>query len=261
MTRPDVVPSKITSPLNYRILGGIIIAVVSFHIFINYVVKPDDSGVIISIISFINPLVVSIAGFVVAYRYRDSKIFGKAYLTIALAYFSIFLGEIIYLGYDIFLGIDPYPSIADLFFFVQYPLLLIHLVLNTRFFTPSFGKIAKTWLVALPLFLLLTYSGLSFIAMDGIILDFDFYYGAIFVTASAATLAFAVLGASIFREGVLGKAWLLLVFGILFNTIGDTWYYYLELFGQYDLQHIVNLFWYAGYWIVIYALYKHNKTI
>ena len=97
--------------------------------------------------------------------------------------------------------------------------------------------------------------------MDGIIFDFDFYYGAIFVTASATTLAFAVLGASIFRDGVLGKAWLLLVFGILLNTMGDTWYYYLELFGQYDLKHIVNLFWYMGYWIVIYALYKHNKTI
>ena len=91
--------------------------------------------------------------------------------------------------------------------------------------------------------------------------NFDFYYGAIFVYASSLTLSVAIIGAIIFKEGVIGKAWLLLVIGILGNTIGDIWYYNLEVFEQYDLGHPVNLFWYAGYWIVIYALIKHRKVL
>jgi len=91
--------------------------------------------------------------------------------------------------------------------------------------------------------------------------NFDFYYGLIFVIMSSTTVAFAILGAITFRGGVLGTAWLLLVAGILCNTIGDTWYYNLEIFDQYDLVHPVNLFWYVGYWIVAYSLYKHRKHI
>jgi len=43
--------------------------------------------------------------------------------------------------------------------------------------------------------------------------------------------------------------------------MGDTWYYNLELFEAYNLVHPVNMFWYAGYWLVIYALIKLKKII
>ena len=83
----------------------------------------------------------------------------------------------------------------------------------------------------------------------------------IFVYAVTLTLGVAVIGAIIFKEGAIGKAWIILVSGILLLTIGDIWYYNLELFDAYELVHPVNMFWYAGYWIIIYALYKHKKTI
>jgi len=35
----------------------------------------------------------------------------------------------------------------------------------------------------------------------------------------------------------------------------------LEVFGEYDLLHPVNLLWYIPDGIVIYALYKHGKAI
>jgi hypothetical protein len=91
--------------------------------------------------------------------------------------------------------------------------------------------------------------------------DFDFYYGIIFVSGSSVVMAFAVLGAKIFQKGLLGIVWLVLVLGILSNTVGDIWYYYLEAVGEYSLGHPVNLFWYASYWIIIYALYKHREII
>ena len=258
MDNPDIVPDRLRTNINYKIISGIIIAVVSFHIFVNYVSPLDDTDVIISIFSFLNPLAVSVASFVVAAKYIDAGVYRKAYLSLGFAYVMIFLGEITYLVYDLLLGVEPYPSIADVFFFLQYPLTIVYLILNIRFFS-SFTRKYAAWIIALASLILISYASVALSELGET--GFDFYYGVIFVVSASVLLAFSVLGATIFREGLLGKAWMILVIGILSLTIGDVWYYYLELLGLFDLTHPVNLFWYAGYWIIIYALYKHKKVI
>jgi len=256
--KPDIVPDKLKTNINIKIILGIIFAVFVFHVTINYGIEIDNADVIISIFSFLNPLAVTIASFIVAAKYINAGLYKKAYIALGFAYLMIFLGELTYLIYDIFLGIDPYPSIADVFFFMQYPLALAYLILNIRFFA-TFTKRSKIWVVSLPIVILLIYATIAFSELGEA--GFDFFYGISFVASASILLAFAVLGATIFREGLLGKAWMILVIGILSLTIGDIWYYYLEFLGEFDLTHPVNMFWYAGYWIIIYALYKHKKTI
>jgi len=258
---PEVVPEKIKSPYDFKIFIIIAAIVISFHVLINFAISEENSDSIASVFSFLNPLIVAIIGFSIAIRYRKSLIFGKSYTALAIGYLGIFLGEVTYMIYDIVFNIEPYPSIADVFFFMSYPLLLTHLILNIKFFTPKISNKAKLWVIIMPIAVLTGYSIVSTTQADIGIFEFDFYYGAFFVYFSTLTLSFAVLGAIIFKEGVIGKAWFLLVIGILFNTMGDTWYYNLELFGAYDLLHPVNMFWYAGYWLVMYALVKHKKTI
>ncbi len=141
----------------------------------------------------------------------------------------------------------------------MYPFTLAHLIINIRFFRPSLSIFTKSWLVIIPVAIIATYVIWSFGELGEA--NFDYYYGVIFVSGSSVTIAFAILGARVFREGVLGVAWLLLVLGILATTIGDTWYYQLETVGEYDLKHAVNAFWYASYWIIVYALYKHRTII
>ena len=255
---PPIVPEKIQSPISIKILTLIIGITIAFHVFVS-TLEGEISDIIISIASFVNPLSVSIASFFIAKRYFGTHIFGKAYTALAFAYLSVFFAEVTYLIYDLFLNLDPYPSIADVFFFALYPLTLIHLILNIRFFNVKTSFLTKTWMVAIPIGLLSIY-GLSALGELGET-NFDFYYGMIFVGGASSTLVFAILGAKIFREGILGAAWLLLVIGILGLTIGDVWYYYLEIFGEYSLQHPVNLFWYAGYWVIVYALIKHKTII
>lgn len=256
--RPEIVPDKLKTNINLKIISGIIIAVIAFHMIINYGLEIENSDLVISIVSFLNPLAVAIASFIVAAKYIDAGLYRKAYLALGFAYLMIFLGELTYLIYDLFLGIDPYPSIADVFFFMQYPLALAYLILNIRFFS-TFTKRSKIWIISLPIVILLVYAIIAYSELGEV--GFDFFYGISFVTSASILLSFAVLGATIFRDGLLGKAWMILVIGILSLTIGDIWYYYLEFIGEFDLMHPVNLFWYAGYWIIIYALYKHKKTI
>ena len=259
MDTPEIVPEKLQNPINYRILIIIISAAVIFQLFLFYFPESETADTSVYVVSIINPLAASIASFFVAKRYQGTKVFGRAYTSLGLAYLMVFLAEITYVIYEEFLSLDPYPSIADVFFFALYPLTLIHLILNIRFFKPSIGKTTKTWLVGLPIVIIITYTLTSYQEFGEA--SFDFYYGIIFIVGSAVTLGFAVFGASIFRSGLLGTAWLVLVLGILANTIGDVWYYYLEVFGEYSLSHPVNLFWYTSYWIVVYALLKHRHSI
>ena len=258
---PEIVPDKIKSSFDYRAFIGVAALVISFHVLINYFISGDNADTAVSIFSMFVPLTLSIIGFSVVKKYKGTQVFGRAYLALSFGYLSIFFAEVTYAVYDIVYDIEPYPSIADVFFFMLYPLLLTYLFMNIKFFSPKLGIKSKLWIILMPILVVIGYSIASITLGEISVFEFDFYYGVVFVYAATLTLAVAIVGASIFKQGVIGKAWLILVIGILLNNIGDIWYYNLELFGGYDLVHPVNMFWYAGYLVVIYALIKHKKTI
>jgi hypothetical protein len=259
MKTPEIVPEKIDSHINVKILLLIGLSATVFQYVLSSLFTPDDVDLIVSIVSIINPLAAAFAGFLISYRYRKSIIFGKSYLFLSFGFLSVFLGEITYLIYDLILGIEPYPSIADVFFFAYSPLLIIYLIINIRFFQPITKHTTIIWVAAIPTIIILTYAGLSLYETEDV--GFDFYYGSIFVIATSITLSFTILCTKIFKDGTLGKSWLILLFGILALTLGDDIYYYLEITENYDLTHPVNILWYAGYWIITYALLKHKEII
>jgi hypothetical protein len=256
---PDVVPDKLENKINYRIILLIIGLTIFFQASLYFFEDEDTADQVISVISFINPMAATIACFVIAKRYSSSHIFGKAYLALACGYLSVTIAEILYLVYDLILQIEPYPSPADIFFFALYPFVLAHLIITTHFFRPKISPKELLWMATIPIVIVSTYITLSFGQIQEA--NFDFYYGLIFAIEPAVALPFAILGARIFRSSVLGVAWFVLVTAIISLTIGDVWYYYLEIFDEFSLLHPVNMFWYAGYWLVVYALYKHKKSI
>jgi len=257
--KPEIVPEKLQSSINPRILLLILGIVASFQLYL-YVAfpNPDDASHLVDVISVINPLISSIAAFFVVKRYWGSRIFGKSYLALAIGFTMNFVGETVYGVYDV-LGYDTTFTAADLFFYAFYPLIMAHLILNIKFFKPKIGILTKSWVIAIPIVITLIYSMISF-QKEGEA-NFGFYTGLIYVILGSSILSGTMLGARIFRQGALGVTWLVLLIGVILLTFGDVWYSYLDTFDQYTLTHPVNLFWYSGYMIVTYALYKHQKTI
>jgi hypothetical protein len=232
---------------------------VSFQAYLYYAFpKPDDASGLIDIVSVINPSFATIFGFYVAKQYRGSEVFGKAYLVLALALAMNAVGETIYGIYDT-LGMDTTFTVADIVFYSFYPLALIHLILNIRFFKPKISYLTKAWVIVLPITISTVYGFLAY-AKSGQA-DLSFFSGLVYVILSSIVLSGTLLGARIFRQGVLGVAWLVLLIGIILLTTGDIWYGYLDTFDQYTLTHPMNLCYYAGYLIIAYALYKHQKVI
>jgi len=256
---PQKVSDSVESPINKKILLLILGLALIFQTFVYTTPNSDEKEYLIALVSIVNPLVAAIISFIVARRYASSIVFGKAYAILGIGLLMMFLGEATWYTYVFVFELEPFPSAADVFFFVFYPFAMIHILLNVRFFQTKTSLNNKIWLASIPIVIITIYTFISLKEIEEP--NFDFYYGMIFVIVSSVLLSLGLLGAVVFRGGTLGIAWILLLIGILLTTIGDVWFFYLELLGGYESGHPVELLWYASYWIITYALYKHRKII
>ena len=188
-----------------------------------------------------------------------SKVFGKSYFLLGLGYFAVFLGESVY-----FFLIDPqenydYSMLAESFFFLSPPLVLSHIIINIRYFTEKLEDYQKILLVIIPTITILFYSFLVNISPPEN--SSDFYFNLIFVSESALMLGFTAVAFTIFRHTVLFTPWFLILIGILIGTAGDTVYRHTYTLGFYDFGNASTSLWLASYMTLVYALYKHKKSI
>ena len=258
MSQPDIVPEKLKNPLNPFVI--IVILIAGSAIFATMQFLPEeDIGVFAFVLSVVFAGGVAVFAFIVA-KQNETGVLAKAYLFLGFGFTSYVVAELLYYSFELIFEIEPYPSIADIFFFALYPLILGHLLLNIRFFHSGYTKLQKIWIPAIPVFAIIVYVTMS-LGVPEAEMNFDFYYGLIFVSGAAVTLSFTIVGASTFRQGTLGVVWLLLVIGLMINAAGDVWYYHLEIFGEYYDAHPVTTVWFVANMFIIYALFKHLKTI
>ena len=256
--KPGIVSNK--NLVDYKVFVLIVSLVIVFQLFI--ITTPDEElkGLTISIVWIATPSIASIASFLVYKRYRGSIVFGKAYFALGMGFLMLACAETTYIIYDFVLYEDPYPSIADVFYFAFYiPFALYHLRTNINFFNPNYAWKTKVWMAAIGGSIIIAYLILAYDVLGEF--NFDYLYGLLFVIAVGITLPYTILGAISFKGGTMGVAWLILVLGILLFAVGDTTYYYLELFGGYTTTHFINLFWIGGYMVIVYALYKHTRAV
>jgi hypothetical protein len=244
---------------SYKVLAAIFGLAITWYV-INNIVQPEEGTYdIFELILTLSYPVTAFASFHVAKRYWHSEIFGKAYLSLGLAFLMYFFGDVGYFYQENVMGVEAYPSFADIGYFAFYPFAMYHLLKNSLYFKRKFEMKTKAWISAFPVVMVVSYSILS-LSMGGEF-NFDFFYGLCFISLNATVLAFAILGAQVFRQSALGPVWGLIVLGMIFYTIADGWYYHLEIFGHYTETHIVNMLWLLNTMIITYALYKHEKVI
>ncbi|MHA7647992.1 histidine kinase [Nitrosopumilus sp. S4] len=254
--KPDIVPSNLSASINFKIIGIIIAGVISLQIVVSFV---DDPTLIVYAPAMLIPLSVAILSFLNSRSFSESLVYHKAFFALGIGFLGLFLGEFTYLIYEQFLGLDPYPSIADVFFYLLYPMTLVYLILNIRFFAVNISVIDKLILIIIPLIITFIYILFSYSWIEES--SFDFFYGVAFIGAISTTLGFSIYGVRIFKKGMMETSWILLALGILLFTFGDSWYYYLELFEGYDITHPVLSLWYGGYLLIMYSLLLHRKIL
>ena len=258
---------EVKSPINFKFLAVLVGLVAVYHVANQLVENTDEFDFFEGSLTAAF-LATTISAFLTARRYWGSEVFGKAYLALALGFACLFIGDALYNYYESVLGISPYPSIADVFFFALYPFTLYHLIKNVRYFKRTWSIPTKIFIVAFPVFIVGLYSMIiiSDLGLEAILNDedgagLDFAYTLIFVAGASSTTTFAVIGIFVFRHSALAAAWSLLAAGIFLNDIADLWYYYTEIFGLWTRSHPTVAMWIMSNLMIIYSLYKHRRIL
>lgn len=201
----------------------------------------------------------------VAKKYHGSEMLGKAYLFLGLGFFAWFIADTGYYYQQFVLDIDPWPSPFDIGYHASYVFAILHLALNTRYFRPKWSKEMKAVIIVIPILAISSFTLIAYEewTMEGFYdeLWFDLAYTDTFIIGISLTLAFAIIGASVFRHSVLRETWLLLAIGIFLWVATDSVYYYLETIEEFTHNHPINSGWTAAFMVIIYALYKHTKAL
>ena len=148
-----------TKGINYYVVAAIFISVLLFT-FANSIEPQIDSQLdffeLIFVLAYAAPAVFS---FIVARKLWGSRVFGRAYLSLTIAFASGAIGAALFDYYQMAGVENPYPGIPDIFFFFFYIFAIIHLRLNTRFGLG--GKLArhqKMILIIIPLGVTIIYA-------------------------------------------------------------------------------------------------------
>ena len=203
-----------------------------------------------------------IASVLVARKYHGSKMLGRAYLFLGLGFFCWFIGDVGYYYQEYVLEIDPWPSPFDVGFIASYVFAILHLGLNTKYFKPKWSKEMKSVIIIVPIIAvsIFTYTAYNLWGeYDELV--FDIVYSNLFVIGASLMLGLVIVGVSVFRASVLKATWLLLLVGILFWTVADSAYYYLETIEAYAHNSPIKTLWMTSFMLIIYALYKHHKVL
>jgi len=191
--------------------------------------------------------------------YGGSKVFGKSYFLLGLANFSFFIGESIFFFYLDAYNTYDYAIIAELFFMFATPFILAHIIINIRYFAEKIEDYQKILLIIIPTVIIIGYS--LFVNINPPDDSSDFYFGLLFVSKSSVILGFTVMAFTIFRQTALFAPWFLLLIGIFVATAGDIVFRYSYTLEFYDFGNASTSLWLASSMILIYALYKHQKSI
>lgn len=274
---PEIKSSQSQGAINYYVIAAIAILILTYEIANYYEPQVDSELDFFEATRLLGFVAVSILSFTVAKKFWISKnVFRQAYISLGIAYAFYSLGEILWYVYEIGYQVEnPYPYYPDIGYFLFYPFAIWHLRTNLHYFKPKLEVEQKLLLVIIPLSVAIIYIIFSLVPIDATegvshlrILpmpeyDSEFYNGFFMgltdVTATSLAFSYALLGAQVFRGGILGSAWGLLLVGIALNTFADIHYYYYEIFGDYVRQSPVHGIWLASTIVICYALYLHRK--
>lgn len=209
------------------------------------------------------PLFTALAGAIAFSMFGLKSITGKSMLAMTLGFSCWAIGEIIWYVSKNFLGIEPFPSVADVFFLLGYPLVFLGLYFEFGKAQIKFSQIKRSLLVtsalvALILAGIVSYFGI-YLAYDANVSSLEnavaMSYGIVDLILIVSSL-FALAIARAYRGGKFVSFWTATISGFLFFLVADI------LFAIYNAPYAENLspyiyidlLWIAGYLLLAYGM-------
>ncbi len=260
MEKPLHYGSKIKY-LTAFLLAGTVVNIVALFFY-----PEEGSNVLISNILFIvlNLISVICLWYASISSREQSKRLSHAWLLIALSQLAFMLGDVLWFVYESVLFIEPFPSLADVFYLLCYPLLLFGM-----FYIPTdkTSKLdgAKKWLDALIIFLsaALVFWITLIAPLTANLHENTFLIQFLTLAYPAGDIMlFAALLILLYKnhKGKLQNAYLFLALSILFQIVTDILFSVQSLTDSYVSGGWVDIGWVFGYLLMGIAGLVHAKT-
>jgi signal transduction histidine kinase len=193
--------------------------------------------------------------------HKQNHFQSKAFLFFTIGVAFWFIADQIWVVYEHIYDVDPFPSIADVFYIGAYLLLVVFLLLSLKPITKSITK--KVWLFAF----LLSFSFLipSLLSCFNSLSDdegLDAFSKSIALSypiLSTFQLAPALIGIMFMVKKGASYSWMLLLFAFLMYSVSDTFYLFSQLDGTYRDGHPVDLMYLYSFILLIFSLHNRLK--
>ncbi|MFH0798272.1 MAG: hypothetical protein V1906_02565 [Candidatus Woesearchaeota archaeon] len=236
---------------------------------------PSDSRILWqNLIYLLAPLAAVSFGFCAFSKYGFKSDLGKSIFFIALGFASIFVGELIFAFSEVVLGIDAFPSIADIFFLSAYPLIFIGILKSIRLCRIRWTgcKVLLSVIISVALFAVTSYYGiyLAYDAQSGMFENvIAISYGVMDIIILLSLILMVNCSIEL-KGGMLTKSWALFSIAFVSAWIADMVYaIYHESYSeasfairQIDYIWIIEFMLMAvGFCIMSQAITKANEIL
>ena len=199
-------------------------------------------------------------------RFGRTGSHGKAWLFILGAAISWFLAETLWTVFELAYNENPFPSVADVFYLIGYPLFFAFLVYYLK---PIRNAISKKMLVTA---IIISAS----VAVPSMYIAYSFdptttltenVLSTAYPIGDAVILVPALIGISLFFRGEVSFSWSLVCIGIIFFAAGDIGFQFTTFTNTYYTGHPVDILLMWSYIMFTfgvidnYRIFKKEKTV
>lgn len=213
----------------------------------------DNRNAIINIFFLIPPFIAVLAGVTAVHTYGVDNIHGKALALITLGLAAWFVGEAFWAVYELILKSDPFPSIADVFYLAAYPLMLWGIFTELYHYKVDISLVRSLFLSTFSIVLSILVYNLSIlpslhqnVPLVANLIAASYGLGDVVLIMMIAHLLMLTLD---FKGGRLNRAWMCILFGVIFMLLGDIFFaLYREHYeNATNLYRSIDLLWVASY--------------
>jgi hypothetical protein len=220
-----------------------------------------------NIIFLFFPLFAAISGMHAVRVYGRKNVHGRSLFFITLGLWAWFVGEALFALYELVLKINPYPSIADVFYILAYPLVLFGIYHELKNYNTEISPLKSltvssiSILMSIFVFYIMIFP--VFNAHESLarnIISVAYGIGDMLLIVGVLHILLLIVD---FKGGRLYHAWLYVLIGAIFMLLGDV------LFALYSAQYgdgipqykLIDLLWIASYLFFSVGLFEMRFII
>jgi hypothetical protein len=190
----------------------------------------------------------------------------RCWIILALAFLAFAVAETIEVSYTILLGIaDPFPSVADIFFFAGYAFSVGAFMWFVRVYKASGLDTKPSLFARVPPVLFAILGALTLLPMHRDVgSPLESALTTSYVVADIIVLfpAFTLLDATRrFRGGRIWPVWASLLFGFTLFCAGDLLFAYFEARGRAEVDRPADILYLVGYWAMALGTFLQHRLL